>query len=358
MTMLPVYVGLDDHEDTIRVCILEPDGKRVINRDEPNDVRRVAAVIQVCGQPAGVALEACCGAADFATQLIALTGWNVRLAHPGYVQRMKRGPDKTDGGDAALLADLLRTNHLPEVWLADSLTRQLRRLVRYREGLKAERKNVKLRIRALLREERVPQPGVSPWTKAWRQWLLTALPGEQAGWVMPRLLEQLERLDGDLAAVATRMAEATADDADTQRLLAQPGIGLITAVMLRAEIGRFDRFASGKQLARFCGVTPCNASSGRRQTDAGLIKAGSRELRAVLIQTSQRLPRCDAHWKALRDRLCFTKPSNVTTCAIANRWLRRLYHVMRQPDVRESTPEAVASGPLVRPSSRLRCEMV
>jgi transposase len=255
---------------------------------------------------------------------------------------MKRGPDKTDGGDAALLADLLRTDHLPEVWLADSTTRQLRRLVRYREGLKAERKNVKLRIRALLREERVPQPGVSPWTKAWRQWLLTALPGEHSQWVMQRLLQDLERLETGLADVEERMAQATANDADTQRLLSLPGVGLITAVMLRAEIGRFDRFRSGKQLSRFCGVTPCNASSGRRQADAGLIHAGSSELRAVLIQTAQRLPRCDPHWKAMKDRLCRRKPSNVATCAIANRWLRRLYHVMLQPAMSAINLEVVA----------------
>ena len=342
MAMLPVYVGLDYHEDTIRVCIMERDGKVCFNRNEPNDVSRVAAVIKVRGQPAGVVLEACCGAADFATKLIELTGWKVCLAHPGYVCRMKHGPDKTDCADAEHLADLLRKNAIPEVWLADTTTRQLRRLVRYREGLKAERKNVKLRIRALLREERVPLPGVSPWTKAWRQWLLTALTGEHAAWVMEQLLQQLARLERDLAAVEERMAQATADDPDTQRLLAQPGVGLITAVMLRAEIGRFDRFQTGKQLARFCGVTPCNASSGRRQADAGLIKAGSKELRAVLIQTAQRLPRCDAHWKEMRARLGRTKPGNVAICAIANRWLRRLYHAMKEPAVREVLPETVA----------------
>jgi transposase len=342
MAMLPVYVGLDYHEDTIRVCILEEDKTMLFNRNQPNDVRQVAAAIRLFGQPAGVALEACCGAAEFATELIALTGWNVRLAHPGYVRRMKYGPDKTDAQDAEVLADLLRARHLPEVWLADSLTRQLRRLVRYREGVKGERKNVKLRIRALLREERVPEPGVSPWTKAWRKWLITALPGEQSQWVMQRLLDQLERLESELAAVEARMAQATAEDADTQRLLSLPGVGLITAVMLRAEIGRFDRFRSGKQLARFCGVTPCNASSGRRQADAGLIQAGSSQLRAVLMQTAKRLPRCDPHWKAMKDRLCRSKPANVATCAIANRWLRRLYHAMVQPSPGEKPTEVVA----------------
>jgi transposase len=130
MVMLPVYVGVDYHEDTIRVCVMEPDKKVLFSRDQPNDVRRVAAAIRLFGQPAGVALEACCGAADFATELIALTGWNIRLAHPGYVHGMKRGPDKTDAQAAEVLADLLRTDHLPEVWLADSITRPLRRLRR------------------------------------------------------------------------------------------------------------------------------------------------------------------------------------------------------------------------------------
>jgi transposase len=160
---------------------------------------------------------------------------------------------------------------------------------------------------------------------------------------MEHLLRQLARLESDLAAVEERMAQATAEDPDTQRLLAQPGIGLVTAVMLRAEIGRFDRFGSGKQLARFCGVTPCNASSGRRQADAGLIKAGSSALRAVLIQMAQRLPRCDPHWREMKAHLCRTKPANVATCAIANRWLRRLYHVMKQPAAPvEALPETAA----------------
>jgi transposase len=343
MDMLPRYVGLDYHEDTIRVCIMDPDRKVRFNQNRPNDVHRVASAIKVYGEPAGVVLEACCGAADFATKLRELTGWNVCLAHPGYAQRMKRGPDKTDCGDAEHLADLLRTHHVPEVWLADTFTRQLRRLVRYREGVKRERKNVKLRIRALLREERVVAPvGVNPWTKAWRTWLTAAVTGEHSAWVMERERKQLTRLESDLADVEERMAQATAEDPDTQRLLAQPGIGLVTAVMLRAEIGRFDRFGSGKQLARFCGVTPCNASSGRRQADAGLIKAGSSELRAVLIQTAQRLPRCDAHWREMRDRLGRTKPGNVAICAIANRWLRRLYHEMKQPAARKVLPESAA----------------
>ena len=71
------------------------------------------------------------------------------------MRRLKNGPDKTDHGDAWHLANLARVNYLPEVWLADDQTRQLRRLVRHRQALMADAKDIKLRIRSLLKEERV-----------------------------------------------------------------------------------------------------------------------------------------------------------------------------------------------------------
>lgn len=275
----------------------------------------------------GVAIEACCGAADFATDLEALTGWTVKLAHPGAVHRLKQGPDKTDHGDAWHLANLLRVGYLPEVWLADETTRQLRRLVRYRHGLMTERKQIKLRIRALLREERIVHPaGQSPWTKAWLEWLKTAALGEHSRWVLDQELRRLERIEIDIAQVEARLTEATKNDPVMKKLLEQPGVGLITAATLRAAVGRFDRFRSGKQLSRYCGVTPCNASSGKRQADAGLVESAHDILRPMLIQLAKRLPRHEPRWRELHGKLRKTKPANVASAAIANRWLRRLYH--------------------------------
>src|SRR5581483_12423269 len=49
-----------------------------------------------------------------------------------------------------------------------------------------------------------------------------------------------------------------------------------------------------------CGVTPRNASSGARQADAGLIRAGNPELRTGLVELAHRLIRgLDPHWAKL-----------------------------------------------------------
>jgi transposase len=124
------------------------------------------------------------------------------------------------------------------------------------------------------------------------------------------------------------MAQITEHDADVQKLLEQPGVGLVTALLLRAVIGNFRRFRSSKQLAHYCALSPRNASSGKRQADAGLVQAGHDDLRCVLIQLAKRLPRMDAHWREFKERLGKAKPANVISAAIANRWLRRLHHTM------------------------------
>lgn len=340
MTVVELFVGLDYHDDEIRVCVMNAEGCVLANRGRCNDVESVAEFVYRFGHPSEIAIEACCGAADFAAELSQRYHWHVRMAHPGYVARLKQSPDKTDCDDAELLADLLRVNYLPEVWLAPEETRQLRRLARYRQSLAEQRKRIKQQIRSLLREERLKCEGANPWTKGWMSWLQEAALGEHARWVMDQMLEQLVQVQQRLGEVEERFEEATRDDPLTQELLAQPGIGLVTAFVMRAEIGSFHRFRSGKQLARFCSLTPLNASSGKRQADAGLVRQANPELRRVLIEAAQRIGRYDDKWKKLKKQLQDRgKPASLATAAVANRWTRWLYHQIRGRLAEEERPQ-------------------
>jgi transposase len=333
MSSLPVFVGIDYHQDSVQVCVLDGGGKRLVNRSVGNDAAEVARLATRHGRPQRVAIEACCGAADMAEELATAQHLPVELAHPGYVARLKRSPDKTDLGDAHLLADLARVNYLPTVWLAPESTRQLRRLVRHRAQLVRRRRDVKLRIRGLLRENRVRCGRTGAWKKAWMAWLEHEAPlAESDRWIVDDHLAELTSLSRRITAAEARIRAATADDPIVAKLLAQPGVGLVTAVTMRAEIGRFDRFDTGKQLARFCGVTPRNASSGARQADAGLVPAGNPDLRTVLVELAHRLiSRLPGRWADLaRGMLLRGKPRNVVVAAVANRWVRWLHHELHR----------------------------
>jgi len=347
MKSIPVYVGLDYHQDSVQVCVLDRQGNVLRNDSYDNDADVMATVVENHGTQVHAAIEACTGAADLADELATRSGWTIDLAHPGYVRRMKQNPDKTDFTDARMLADLERVGYLPKVWLAPQEVRELRRLVRYRQQLVDERRRIKLRISALLRDQRVRCPYASR-TRAWREWLQTTIEvSEQSQWILKRHVRRLIGLDEEVKDVETRLAQVTEQDPFVARLQQQKGIGAVTAWTIRAEIGRFDRFRSGKQLARFCGLSPRNASSGQRQADAGLIRTGNRALRASLMEAAHRLIRYDDPWKTFAQKLLDRgKPKCVVVAAAANRWMRRLYHDM-QPTAMAAYSCSVTSTILV-----------
>lgn len=335
VTSPTVFVGLDYHAQSVQLCVLTREGKMLVNRSCENKWQAVAAVVrEKCGPgtPVQAAIESCCGAADLADELIAHARWSVDLAHPGYVARIKQSPDKTDFSDARLLADLERVGYLPRVWLAPEDVRELRRLVRYRQTLTKERKNLKLQIGAALREARQkPLEDVNPWTKAWLDWLTNrAELSPNSRLIVRQRVQRLAELAQEIRAAERLLAEQTQHDPLVQKLLTLPGIGLVTAATIRAEIGRFDRFRTGKQLSRFCGLSPRNASSGQKQADAGLVKAGNPQLRTVLVEAAHRLIRYDDRWTKLAGQLRLRgKPVSVIIAAVANRWVRWLFHQMQ-----------------------------
>lgn len=330
-----VFVGIDYHNKAVQVCVLDPGGQVLLNRSLSNDRPSIEAAVGSVGRPRRVALEACGGSAHLAQELVDQLGWSVELAHPGYVARMKGSPDKTDFSDARLLADLTRVGYLPRVWLAPPYLRELRLLVRYRQQQVDRRRAIKLRVGALLREHRVrPEEMIRPWTKLWRAWLTEEvaqqLP-EASGWILRRHLRELEAVDREIRTAVSQLRKFTKSDAVVKRLLEESCVGEVTAWVLRAEVGRFDRFNGSKALSRFCGLSPRNASSGQRQADAGLIKAGSNLLRATLIELAHRLGRTAGRWSVLKNKLTGAgKSGSLATAAVANRWVRQLWHRMQE----------------------------
>jgi transposase len=334
MSTVPVSVGLDYHQESVQVCVLDPSGKLLTNRSCSNSTQAIRAVVERCGRTVTAALEACCGAADLAHELSQLPGWSVSLAHPGYVARIKQSPDKSDYSDARLLADLVRVKYLPKVWLAPQYIRELRQMIRYRQQQVDERRNVKLRILAVLREHRIGKASMNSWTKGWFAWLKTIELNDNARWIVDRHLQRLDSLTREIKLVEQRLSSMVAKDPVIQQLRTFQGVGPITAMTLRAEIGRFDRFRNGKQLARFCGLSPCNASSGNRVADAGLIKAGQPQLRATLVQAAHVLIRHDERWMKFANQMRRRgKPGSVIAAAVANRWLRWLFHQSQVKEV-------------------------
>jgi transposase len=341
MSNVPLFVGLDYHQDSIQVCVLNQQGQVLLNRSAANDAAELARIIRPLGIVQRVGIEACCGAADLGEELVQQLGWNVSLGHPAYIAKMKSSPDKSDYSDGRLLADLTRVGYLPRVWLAPAHIRDLRQLVNPRQRLVNEKRSLKLQAGAILREQRVKigKENGARWSKRWMCKLrehveVVEVQGlsEQARWIVNELMNDIAATEIKLARADARLEQATRNDPIIAKLRQQPGVGPVTAWVLRATVGDFNRFKRAKQLSRYCGMSPCNASSGNKTADAGLIEGCNKTLRMTVVQAAHRLIRTSPRWQKLALNLMQRgKPTNVIVAAVGNRWVRTLHHAMKTP---------------------------
>jgi transposase len=86
------------------------------------------------------------------------------------------------------------------------------------------------------------------------------------------LMRRCEALEAELAPMVKAHAAP---------LLAIPGVAVLTAAKLIAEIGPVDRFQNDAQLASYGGVAPLDASSGRQRRHR-LNRTGNRQLNCAL----------------------------------------------------------------------------
>src|SRR5207247_4356882 len=102
---------------------------------------------------------------------------------------------KTDPVDARKLADLLRTDLLPAIWIPDAATRARRTLLRGRAWVVRTRTRVKARIQAYLAAENERVPVSDLFSRGGRAWLatvaLTTEVRQQVDWV-GALVESLD----------------------------------------------------------------------------------------------------------------------------------------------------------------------
>ncbi len=154
-----VYIGVDLHRKKSQVAAIDPDGKLVFNRKVRTGPAEMQQLIdELRPQPIQVAFEATFGWGWFA-DLLAELGIPAHMAHPLATKAISSARVKNDAVDAKTLAHLLRTNLLPEGWIAPPEVREARRQVRMRAGLVRVRAKLKAQVHALLGEHGL-QPDV------------------------------------------------------------------------------------------------------------------------------------------------------------------------------------------------------
>jgi transposase len=228
--------------------------------------------------------------------------------------------------DAAILAQLLRADLLPEAWIAPPAVRQLRALLRHRVQLVRLRTLLRNRIHAVLAGHGHGRPG-GCWSGPGRVWLASLdLPAvsreviEDALVLIDALQQPIDRLDWEVHQHARA-------DPRVKVLTRLPGVGPFTALVLLAEIGGITRFGPARKLASWAGLTPTVHGSDRTVRHGHISRQGSVWARWVLCeaaQTAKRHPDFAASYQDIARR----RGKKIATTAIARKLLTRSYHLL------------------------------
>jgi transposase len=165
-----VYVGMDVHRKRTQVAVIDERGEELSNRNFPNDPAELAPALMMLDAGTPVVFEAAYGWGWLA-ELLDDLGLEVHLAHAKGCKAIASARLKNDKVDARTLAHLLRTDLLPEAWLAPREVRDLRALLRHRARLVRYGTSLKTRIHAVLADQGIQITVPSPWTKPGREWL-------------------------------------------------------------------------------------------------------------------------------------------------------------------------------------------
>jgi transposase len=264
------HVGLDCHRKFSRSTARDRENKILFRqRLEHADRTRLRQQMQLWPSGTHVILEGSFGW-SWMTDEIAAAGHVPHLANTRKLDkwRQSRGIAKNNKLDADLISELW-PERKPwwEVWLAPVEVRDQRELLRYRMALVHMQSSIKNRIHALLSVHGILHSFSDLFCKAGKKFLQALIEADEplrpvARQVLKGYLELLEQLRKRIAAVTWQWKQQLRDNDQVRLWKTLPGIGCVLAHTLAAEVGRIDRFAGGRRLARYSLLAPLAEDSG------------------------------------------------------------------------------------------------
>jgi transposase len=283
--------------------------------------------------PTAVGVEACSGSPYWARHLRAF-GHDVKLIAAQHTRAYVTG-NKNDANDAAAIAEARSRATTKAVAINTEAQQDLQMLHRARQALMVEKKAMVCRIRGLAHEYGAAFPlGVAKFRAGLTRWLTGEAHGLSAMALetFRDLVTQLDDKEARLQVYDRRLVEAARTNEKVKRLLAVPGIGILTATAMLASVTDASDFKTGRDLSANLGLVPREHSSGGKQRLYGITKRGDWYLRSLLVHGARSALRCaaDKDDRILRwaRKLAERRGHNVAAVALANKLARIAWAMM------------------------------
>jgi transposase len=295
------------------------------------------------GQPVRVVMEATSNSRAIAGLLqrfgteagIDLT---VDVLDPRKLRVIAESTAKCDRLDTQLLLELASSNlRLPVCYLPDDQEFALREHLRSRSDLVGVRTMLKNRTHAVLHHRGILRPARMDLFSQRGQQFLAEVDLDEAG---RRVVEQyagaIAKLDALLNESECQLRKLSNQDRwlkPVKLLLSMPGVGLITAMTVLAELGDIDRFHSRSAVSNYAALVPVvRESNGKRSGHGKLVRGGNRHLRHVLVEAAWRAYERVPAYQKIFERIAIRRGKSIAIVAVARRMLEDSWTMLKRSE--------------------------
>lgn len=235
-----------------------------------------------------------CAEAFMVADAAKASGHEVRVVPATLVKTLGVGSrrTKTDKRDAQILSEVSCRIDLPTVHIPSAGSRAQKTQCGMREALVGARTQLINTVRGYLRAQAIRIRNGAAHTFAIR----VREQMTERGCSMPDYVERqlitIVQLSEQIKAANEELKQTAAVDPVCQRLMSVPGVGVVTAVRYRAAIDDVTRFSGAHEVQSYLGLVPGQRSSSEKIRHIGITKAGSTQLRVVLVQAAWAARRC------------------------------------------------------------------
>ncbi|MBC8209845.1 MAG: IS110 family transposase [Gammaproteobacteria bacterium] len=339
-------IAIDLAKDIFQACIMNTHGKIIFNQE----FTRKKLITWLPQQAVSlVAMESCGGSSYWARFALSL-GHEVMVIPPRQVKPFRTG-QKTDSNDAIAIAVASQAANIKPARYLNVEQQGLQSIDKMREMLDKQKLQISNQIRGLLLEFGIVIAKTASSFKSRIPEILEDAENELSiplresltqMWILyAQIEENVEQFDRQLKQLAQQ-------DDSCQRLMKLEGVGPITAVRLKLQLGHKEHFQNGRQASACIGLTPKQYSSGGKTKLGSISKIScDQSLRSALFMGAwsvvTKLKKRPAktqkeHWLKT---LILRRGVNCASIALANKTVRTAYALLKHGTDYEPIPIAM-----------------
>lgn len=344
MKSLTRFIGIDQSKNSFEVCIVSDNTKKIYRNKFSTSKEGVDQFISTLTKYDVVGLETGNNSFTMAIRIKNALDCRVHILNAGALYLIFASAKKTDQEDALKIARFIQRypeNELPIVNIPPDRELEMRKYAVHQERLKKQRTKEINSLHCLLWDSgitNIKRNGLKDKVK--RVAAILKMEGKY-DFLVKDICESIDLLEMRIEKLEVRINDMLKQNVDMLIIpMSMPGVGPITAFVLKAYLGDFKRFNTPRQVSYHAGLTPKIDSSGKTIKYGHISKHGPKLVRRVMNQ---------AAWAAIRskngdvfkdffDRIAARRGKKIAIVAVARKMLEILF-TLHERQVLYGNPE-------------------